>query len=82
MEKKTNNHEPTIHANSSIMFPFKSLRQTLEILDCSKFYLYKLIRKEVLHAYYLEKDEDGEPTGKPYFKTDEIETVFFKAVRG
>ncbi|WP_422358593.1 hypothetical protein [Reichenbachiella sp.] len=60
-------------------FPFKSLKQTLELLDCSKFYLYKLIRKGILHPYYLEKNELDKPTGKPYFKQSEIAQVFFRA---
>ena len=59
-------------------FPFASLRQTLKMLDCSKFYLYKLIRKEVLFAYYLELNEEGGPTGKPYFNKQEIAKVFFR----
>jgi hypothetical protein len=57
---------------------FSSFRQTMELLDCSKFYLHKLIKKNVVKRYYLEKDECGNPTGKPYFNRIEIEQAFFK----
>ncbi|MCB0497245.1 MAG: hypothetical protein KDC79_13985 [Cyclobacteriaceae bacterium] len=78
MDKKTlnylDNHGPKVN---TLGFPFASLKQTLELLDCSKFYLYKLVRKKVLSTYYLEKNEKGQPTGKPYFKLEEIEKTFF-----
>ncbi len=64
---------------NSQVFSFRSLKQTLQLLDCSKFYLYKLINKGILHPYYMEKDDNGDPTGKPYFKVEEISQVFFKA---
>ncbi|MBV6655872.1 MAG: hypothetical protein KI786_19020 [Mameliella sp.] len=54
-------------------FNFLSLKQTLATLDCSKFYLYSLIRKELIKPYYFEHDEEGKPKGKPYFKIEEIE---------
>lgn len=57
---------------------FPSFRQTMELLDCSKFYLNKLIKKKVIKRYYIEKDESGKPTGKPYFNRQEIEQAFFK----
>lgn len=64
--------------NSQNGFPYRSLNQTLEILNCSKTYLYKLCRQNIIHPHYLEKDTTGKPTGKPYFKLDEIENAFFK----
>lgn len=57
-------------------FNFRSLRQTLEILDCSKFWLYKLLSKGIIKAYYLDKDDKGNPTGKPYFNLNEIRENF------
>lgn len=60
-------------------FHFKSLKDTLSILGCSKFYLYKLIHKGVIKQYYLEKDQEGKPTGKPYFNLKEVENNFFTA---
>ncbi len=60
-------------------FPFRSLSQTLEILNCSKTYLYKLCRQNIINPHYLERDTTGKPTGKPYFKLDEIESAFFAA---
>ena len=62
-------------------FPFRSLSQTLEILNCSKTYLYKLCRQNIINPHYLETDAQGKPTGKPYFKLDEIEKAFFSVSR-
>ncbi len=79
MERQTTNdsQQPeALYINAS--FPYASLRQTLVLLDCSKFYLYKLIKKSILHPYYLEKNDANQATGKPYFKKDEIANVFFK----
>jgi hypothetical protein len=58
-------------------FPFRSLNQTLEILNCSRSYLYKLIHQNIIHPHYLERDKNGKPTGKPYFRIDEIQGAFF-----
>jgi hypothetical protein len=78
METQTRNHSERPKAVDSADFPFKSLRQTLEILDCSKFYLYKLIKLKKITSYYLEKDENGKGIGKPYFNPAEIAKVLFK----
>lgn len=56
-------------------FPFMSMRKTMELLDCSKFYLYKLIKEKVIRPYYFQSDSHGKPQGKPYFNTDEIASV-------
>ena len=48
-------------------FSYSSLNQTMQLLDCSKFYLYKLIKKKVIYPYYLETDDIGNPTGKTIF---------------
>jgi orotate phosphoribosyltransferase len=53
-------------------FHFKSLRETLSILDCSKFYLYGLIKSGKISPYYFQKDKLGKPKGKPYFNLEEI----------
>ena len=53
-------------------FKFRTLKQTIKLLDCSKSYFYKLIRKNIIHSYYFEFDESGKPKGKPYFNIKEI----------
>lgn len=58
-------------------FSFVSLKQAMAKLDCSKFYINKLRRKKILKAHYLEMNDKGEPTGKPYFNLREIEKVLF-----
>lgn len=57
-------------------FNYRSLRQTIKLLDCSKFYLYKLINTKVIHPYYFEFDKEGKPKGKPYFNIIEIMNNF------
>jgi hypothetical protein len=59
-------------------FHFKSLRETLRVLDCSKFYLYRLIKEGKISPYYFEKDESGNPKGKPYFNLEEIADSLYK----
>ncbi len=79
MEKQTSNDSQQPEAlNINASFPFASLRQTLLLLDCSKFYLYKIQKLGIINAYYLETNKAGKPTGKPYYKKDEIANVFFK----
>lgn len=58
------------------IFNYRSLRQTIKLLDCSKFYLYKLINTKVIHPYYFEFDKEGKPKGKPYFNIIEIMNTF------
>ena len=55
---------------------YLSLNQTLALLDCSKFYLYKLVKKGILKQYRLEQDSSGRPVGKPYFSRKQINDSF------
>jgi hypothetical protein len=80
MEKQISNHshqQKSLYINGS--FGYVSLRQALLLLDCSKFYIYKLIRKGILVPNYIERDDTQKPTGKPYFLISDIEAAFFKA---
>jgi|GEM_PF-5743975 len=56
-------------------FKFVSFRQCMMILDCSDFYLKKLIKEGIVKAYYLECKE-GKFSGKPYFNKLQIEEAF------
>jgi hypothetical protein len=48
----------------NVYFPFIGLRDTLKKLDCSKSFLYSLIREGYVKPRYLK--------GKPYFLVDEL----------
>ncbi len=56
-------------------FRYCSYRQCMQMLDCSKTYIQKLLREGIVTAYYLEK-KDGKCSGKPYFNKQEIEEAF------
>lgn len=82
MEKQTptDSQQPeALYIDAS--FPYASLRQTLVLLDCSKFYLYKLIRQGTLTPSYLERNKAGKPCGKPYFLKKSIQDKFFTATK-
>jgi hypothetical protein len=64
--------------NERSIFPLTDTSDTLSALNCSKFYLYKLIRKNIIQRYYIEFDNDGKPKGKPYFNLREIAEKFTK----
>lgn len=60
--------------NESVLtdFPFVSQKDVLQMMDISKFYLYKLQSRGIIKRYYLEKDSEGKPKGKPYYNKKEI----------
>lgn len=59
-------------------FPYLSFNQALAALDCSKHYLYSLIKKEIITPYYFEYSNDSKPLGKPYFKISELANALIK----
>jgi len=69
------NTQEQINSQVHSQFKFRSLRRTLEILDCSKPFLYGLTRRNLIKAHYFEYDDKGKPKGKPYFNIDEIQEV-------
>ncbi|MEO9806670.1 MAG: hypothetical protein ABJF04_25645 [Reichenbachiella sp.] len=60
-------------------FEYRSLAQVLELLGCSRSYLYKKIREKKITPYYMGVREDGTGEGKPYFDLIQIKELFQKA---
>ncbi|MEP0987510.1 hypothetical protein [Ekhidna sp.] len=58
-------------------FPYRSYHQTLLILNCSKFYLEKLVRNGIVNKYYFEF-KNGKGCGKPYFLLSELSRALTK----
>ena len=52
-------------------FPYRSYHHTLLILNCSKFFLEKLVRNGIVQKHYFEF-KDGKGCGKPYFLLSEL----------
>jgi hypothetical protein len=70
MKTHENQNEPN-QGSLQEGFPFRSYKQTLTILNCSKFYLEKLVNSGIIKKYYFEF-KDGKGCGKPYFKIQNI----------
>lgn len=77
MQRQNNQNELR---QSSLLegFHFRSFSHTLMILNCSKFYLNKLRNSGIIDSYYFEFKKDGSPTGKPYFKIEDINNTLVK----
>ena len=61
-------------------FNYVSLNVTVQLLDCSREYLYSLVRKGILKIYHLDPNQDKNQRrkGKGYFKLNEIEDAFIE----
>lgn len=66
-----------LHTNNSdqqrtYIFPFRSMKMTLEEMGISKHYLYSLLKNDKIKAYYFEVDDQGKGKGKVFFNLREI----------
>ncbi|MEP2024117.1 hypothetical protein [Reichenbachiella sp.] len=72
MEAINEKLKESLEANLNSECAFLSTRQVLLLLDTSDFTLRTYVKDGLLKKYYLRKDKNGKPTGRPWYMKSEI----------